>query len=147
MNDKQIRKTLIVWILAKYSEVRIYQEKSIDSSICDVMAVTDEVIGFEIKSDCDNYSRLERQIKSYEQFFDGNYLVVSDTHLKSSFDKVPAKWGIIRVSEGNISVVRPALENIRVSRRSQLSILWKLELKNLLIKTVCQCMHSVKRVI
>lgn len=134
MNDKQIRKTLIAWILAKYSEVRIYQEKSIGSSICDVMAVTDELIGFEIKSDCDNYSRLERQIKSYEQFFDMNYLVVSDTHLKSSFDKVPARWGIIRVSEGNISVERPAMENIRVSRRSQLSILWKLELKNLLIK-------------
>lgn len=95
MNDKQIRKTLIAWILAKYSEVRIYQEKSIGSSICDVMAVTNKLIGFEIKSDCDNYSRLERQIKSYEQVFDRNYLVVSDTHLKSSFDKVPARWGII----------------------------------------------------
>ena len=41
MNDKEIRKILISWLQACNSEIRIYQEKSIGTSICDLMAVTD----------------------------------------------------------------------------------------------------------
>ena len=82
MYDKEIRNILITWLQTVFYEVRIYQEKSIGSSICDVMAVTDQLVGYEIKSDHDNYDRL----------------------------------------------------NQYVSRGAQLSILWKLELKNILIK-------------
>ena len=64
--------------------IRIYQEKSIGSSICDVMAVTDKLIGYEIKSDLDNYARLEEQVHAYDRFFDENYLVVSQTHSRSA---------------------------------------------------------------
>lgn len=42
MDDKKIRKILISYLKATNIEIRIYQEKSIGSSICDVMAVTDE---------------------------------------------------------------------------------------------------------
>lgn len=41
MNDKAIRDILIAWLQATNHEIRIYQEKSIGASICDVMAVTD----------------------------------------------------------------------------------------------------------
>ena len=46
------------------------------------------LIGFEIKSDLDNYTRLAEQIKAYDLFFDENYLVVGAKHLKSSFEKI-----------------------------------------------------------
>ena len=49
MDDKSIRKILISYLKAKHKEIRIYQEKSIGSSICDVMAVTDCLVGYEIK--------------------------------------------------------------------------------------------------
>ena len=48
MNDKSIREILISWLQATNHEIRIYQEKSIGASICDVMAVTDKLTGYEI---------------------------------------------------------------------------------------------------
>ena len=134
MNDKTIRNILIEYLQTTNNEIRIYQEKSIGSSICDVMAVTDKLIGFEIKSDLDNYSRLAEQIKAYDSFFDKNYIVVSDKHSSSASDKVPSHWGIIVIRESEIIISRNAKSNKKVSRRKQLTVLWKLELKNLLIK-------------
>ena len=134
MNAKKIKNILISYIKATAGEVRIYQEKSIGNSICDVMAVTDRLIGYEIKSDLDNYTRLQEQVKSYTAFFDENYLVVGQRHIHSAAERVPDSWGILCVTESDISLVRKATTNTSVSRRKQLSILWKLELKNLLVK-------------
>ena len=64
MNDKDIRKILINYLLAERQDIRIYQEKSIGSSICDVMAVSSQLTGYEIKSDSDDYSRLDRQVSA-----------------------------------------------------------------------------------
>ncbi len=134
MNDKSIRQILISYLKSVNDEIRIYQEKSVGSSICDVMAVTDELTGYEIKSDLDNYSRLDMQIRAYNMFFDRNYIVVSHKHIKSISEKIPKEWGIIYILDNKIVVERVAKRNPKVSRRRQLSILWKLELKNLLIK-------------
>lgn len=89
MDDKSIRKILISYLKAKNNEIRIYQEKSIGSSICDVMVAKEYLVGYEIKSDQDNYERLPDQIKAYDQFFEMNYLVVSRKHLESAPKKVP----------------------------------------------------------
>ena len=134
MNDKAIRDILIAWLQATNHEIRIYQEKSIGASICDVMAVTDKLTGYEIKSDLDNYARLEDQVKAYDRFFDENYLVVSQGHSRSAENKVPYHWGILCIQNDNITILRKAQKNKYVYRRSQLTVLWKLELKNLLIK-------------
>lgn len=134
MNDKAIRDILIAWLQATNHEIRIYQEKSIGASICDVMAVTDKLTGYEIKSDLDNYARLEDQVRAYDRFFDENYLVVSQSHSRSAESKVPYHWGILCIQNDNITVLRKAQKNKYVYRRSQLTVLWKLELKNLLIK-------------
>lgn len=134
MKDKEIRNVLISYLKVAYEEVRIYQEKSIGSAICDVMAVTDRLIGYEIKSDGDNYQRLERQIEFYDKFFDENYIVVSKKHIESAEMKIPKYWGIVYVDDNDIKVSRKASKNPSVSRRRQLTVLWKLELKNLLVK-------------
>lgn len=134
MNDKAIRNILIAYLQTTNQEIRIYQEKSIGSSICDVMAVTDKLTGYEIKSDLDNYARLEDQIKAYDRFFDENYLVVSPKHSRSAESKVPHYWGILCIQNDNITVLRKAQKNRNVYRYAQLSVLWKLELKNLLMK-------------
>ena len=105
MKDKEIRNILIAYLKVKHEEIRIYQEKSIGSAICDVMAVTDRLIGFEIKSDGDNYQRLERQIEFYDKFFDENYIVVSKKHIASAEIKVPKHWGIIYIDDNGIIFV------------------------------------------
>ena len=134
MNDKDIRKILINYLLAERQDIRIYQEKSIGSSICDVMAVSSHLTGYEIKSDSDDYSRLDRQVSAYDGFFDKNYIVISQKHKKSAGNKIPRHWGIICIEQDNVEVLRRAADNPNVSRRSQLTVLWKLELKNILIK-------------
>ena len=134
MNDKAIRNILIAYLKASNHEIRFYQEKSIGTSICDVMAVTDSLTGYEIKSDLDNYSRLAGQIKAYDRFFDEYYLVVSKSHCQSAQYHVPNHWGILCIENDNITLFREALGNQQVSRRNQLTILWKLELKNLLVR-------------
>lgn len=115
MDDRSIRKILISYLKAKHKEIRIYQEKSIGSSICDVMAVTNCLVGYEIKSDLDNYERLPDQIKAYDQFFDKNYLVVSGKHRVSASDKVPNYWGIICIYNDDIDIVRYAKTNRNMS--------------------------------
>lgn len=136
MKDKQIRKILISYLLAEHKEIRIYQEKSIGSSVCDVMAVTDCLTGYEIKSDTDNYNRLESQIQAYDRFFDRNYIVIGANHRKSIEERIPAYWGIMIIEKDCITVQRDAQKPPKSLpyRRYQLDILWKLELKNLLIK-------------
>lgn len=134
LNDNAIRNTLLAYLRATEQKIRIYQEKNIGSSICDVMAVTDKLTGYEIKSDLDNYVRLPLQVKAYDRFFDRNYIVTSKKHLASVAQRVPNHWGILCVSEDNVTVQRPAQKNREVSRRRQLSVLWKLELNNLLIE-------------
>ena len=119
MYDKAIRSILISYLQATSKEIRIYQEKSIGSSICDVMAVTDKLTGYEIKSDSDNYTRLESQVSAYDRFFDENYLVVSQKHRQSAPSKIPEHWGILCVHEDNVSVMRKAHKNRFVNRRSQ----------------------------
>ncbi len=136
MNEKQIRDILIEYVKAKTKKARIFQEKSIGSSICDLMAVTDKIIGFEIKSDLDNYTRLERQIEAYDKFFDMRYIVVGKSHYFSVREKVPNDWGILVIEKTQIECLRVAKTNERkdVTAKKQLSLLWKLELKNILIK-------------
>lgn len=133
VNDKQIRKILIAYLQAQGKEIRIYQEKNIGSSICDLMAVTDCLTGYEIKSDRDDYRQLQGQINAYNRFFDRCYIVVGAEHRRSAPNRVPAGWGILVVEETGITVERPAKTGTP-SRRSQLEVLWKLELKNLLTK-------------
>ncbi len=134
MKDKEIRKILTEYIKATNDKYRIYQEKSIGKSVCDLMLVTDKLTGFEIKSDTDNYRRLTSQVEAYNRFFDENYIVVGHTHAAHAEEKVPDFWGILCIEESKITVIRKAKKNPSVSRRFQLDILWKIELKNLLVK-------------
>lgn len=134
MNAEKITNVLVAHLTCTNPNIRIYKEKLIGANVCDVMAVGEALIGYEIKSDIDNYSRLREQIKSYDLHFDKNYIVVGNKHRKSAEGRVPNEWGIVCIGEDSVEIVREAKINKKVSRRSQLSLLWKIELKNLLIK-------------
>lgn len=134
MDAAQITDILENYLMAQNVDVRLYREKKIGSAVCDLMAVTDRLIGYEIKSDVDNYSRLSGQIAAYDAFFNKNYIVVSDGHIRSVAEKIPLHWGIILVGEDKVSCERAARKNIHVSLENQLSVLWEAELKNLLVR-------------
>ena len=134
MTDKEMRSILIEYLSIKNRVFRIFQEKSIGSSVCDLMLVTDKLSGFEIKSDSDNFERIDRQIAAYEQFFNENTLVVGAKYAGIAEKKVPENWGILCIERQKVSVVRLAGNNKKASVKNQLSVLWRMELKNLLIQ-------------
>ena len=60
--DKDIREPLFDFLEERYGKVRILEEKTVGNSRADVvMVIPDKIVGIEIKSDADTYTRLESQ--------------------------------------------------------------------------------------
>lgn len=98
--DKDIREPLFDFLEERYGKVRILEEKTVGNSRADVvMVISDKVVGIEIKSDADTYTRLESQVADYDLYFDQNIVVVGSTHAGHVAEHVPDYWGIISVEE------------------------------------------------
>lgn len=98
--DKDIREPLFDFLEERYGKVRILEEKTVGNSRVDVvMVIPDKVVGIEIKSDADTYTRLESQVADYDLYFDQNIVVVGSTHAGHVAEHVPDYWGIISVEE------------------------------------------------
>ena len=92
--DKDIREPLFEFLEERYGKVRILEEKTVGNSRADVvMAIPDKIVGIEIKSDADTYTRLERQVADYDLYFDQNIVVVGSTHASHVAEHVPDYWG------------------------------------------------------
>lgn len=141
--DKDIREPLFEFIEERYGKARILEEKQIGKSRADAVVILDScIVGVEIKSDADTYTRLDRQITDYNKHFDLNYVVVGTKHANHIEEHVPDWWGIITVdeveSQADFYVLRTPKVNPRVHwsflRKRQLSFLWRMELANILKK-------------
>lgn len=140
LKDQDIREPLFDFFDEKFGKVRIIEEKQIAKSRADVMLVLEEkLIGVEIKSDADTYTRLARQVKDYNKFFDYNYVVVGSSHSKHIEEHVPEYWGIIEAISKEESVEFNVLREPEINKRAQrtykmkrkLSILWRPELSHI----------------
>lgn len=134
--DKDIREPLFDFLEEKYGKIRIIEEKQMGKSRADVVMVMPlAVYGIEIKSDADTYTRLKRQVKDYDRYFDYNYIVVGTSHAMHIEEHVPEWWGIITVEieDGRVDfyVLRKAKENPKVNWKKKLSILWRPELAHI----------------
>lgn len=100
MLDAQMREPLFDFLEEFYGKIRIFEEKTTGDSRADVLGVIDgEIIGFEIKSDRDSYTRLKTQTADYDELCDVNYLVVGKSHRRWADRHIPPHWGIICVYE------------------------------------------------
>lgn len=134
--DKDIREPLFDYLEEKYGKVRIIEEKQIGKHRTDVLVVTETfLMGIEIKSDADTYTRLEGQVKEYNKYFDYNWVVVGTKHAHHIEEHVPPFWGIITVERNGDEVdfyeLRKALINPKCKLNNKLSILWRRELVNI----------------
>ena len=132
-HDRWMREPLFEWLEEQLGKVRILEEIEIGKSRADAVLVTeDEVIGLEIKSDHDTYTRLERQVKDYAKYFDRNYVVVGTSHAMHIEEHVPETWGIITAEEvdgaADFYLLRRAGENPQREMKRKLSLLWRAEL-------------------
>jgi hypothetical protein len=134
--DKDIREPLFDFLDDIYGTNRILEEKQMGRSRADVVMVTPEAVyGLEIKSDADTYSRLKRQIRDYNLFYDYNFIVVGTSHAYHVREHVPQWWGIITVELENeipdFYVLRQPEKNPKVKWKRKLSMLWRPELAHI----------------
>jgi len=157
LKDKDIREPLFEFLEDNYGKIRIFEEKNIGNSRADIIMIMDScIVGIEIKSDADTYTRLESQVKDYEKFGNMNILVVGSSHAYHAREHIPDHWGIITVeeyesedkveddiAEGNslekknntekidFYYLRKPEENPNVDIEYQLSFLWRPELAHI----------------
>ena len=134
--DRNIREPLFFFLEEEYGKARFFEEKIIGSSRADVMMVIEHaLVGIEIKSDADTYTRLKSQVRDYNRFFDYNYIVIGTSHAQHVFEHVPEEWGIITVElvDGapDFYILRRPQQNPKCKMRNQLSFLWRRELENI----------------
>ena len=89
------------------------------------------MIGYEIKSDCDNLSRLPKQISIYNLIFDELTLVIGERLIIKAFDYVPDWWGIILAKEvvgkTKFYSIRQAAKNPNLNGLAIAQLLWRSE--------------------
>lgn len=77
LKDKDIRKPLFDFLEEHYGKIRILEEKTMGRSRADiVMVMPEKLVGIEIKSDADTYTRLTRQVRDYDKYFDAKKLKI-----------------------------------------------------------------------
>lgn len=135
--DEDIRLLLFDYLDIKYPKVRTFEEKIMGKSRSDVVALLpDALVGIEIKSDADTYARLSGQVKDYDKYFDMNYILVGQSHMKHAHQHVPPHWGILYVDQTEeepiVRELREARKNPSAKLKPQFIFLWKRELWELL---------------
>lgn len=134
--DKDIREPLFDFLEAYYGKIRILEEKQMGRSRADIVMVRpSSIVGIEIKSDADTYSRLQRQVRDYNRYFDYNYVVAGSSHAMHIEEHVPEWWGIITVEQvagkADFYILRKPKENPGVDWKKKLSLLWRPELAHI----------------
>ncbi|MBQ3379909.1 MAG: sce7726 family protein [Clostridia bacterium] len=134
--DADIRDGLCLFLETQYGKVRFFDELVIGRSRADLVMVTNtDLIGIEIKSDADTYTRLPGQIKDYDRFFDLNMIVVGSSHAARVSEHVPEDWGIIVVNEegGKLDQyeLRRPKPSVKSKTKQQLKLLWRRELSHI----------------
>ena len=138
-HDCTIREPLFDFLEDTYGKIRILEEKQIGRARADVVMVMPEcLVGIEIKSDRDTYTRLAGQVKSYDIYYDRNIIAAGSRHGMHISEHVPEWWGIITIEEvggkPDFYFLRRPKPNPKVRPERKLSILWRPELARILEK-------------
>ncbi len=133
LKDPEIRDGLFLFLEEKAGKVRFFEETRIGSSRADVVMVAEDgLTGIEIKSDADSYSRLPRQIRDYDAFFESNLLVVGSTHASHAAEHIPPHWGILTVNREGGSLdwyeLRAPKKSGKAALKNRLRLLWRREM-------------------
>ena len=137
LHDSDIREPLFDFLEESYGKVRILEEKQTGKARADVVMVTERFLyGIEIKSDADTYTRLKKQVRYYDQYYDRNIVVIGSTHAAHITEHVPEWWGIISVEligdKIDFYVIREARDNPKCQDEKKITVLWRPELNRLL---------------
>lgn len=105
-------------------------EINANNSRLDFLKINGHTVSYEIKSEVDNLSKIEKQISDYSELFDYNYVVIGRNHLLSIKRLCPPHYGIIIVEDSIIKEVRKPKMNNNINSIKQLNVFTKKELNS-----------------
>lgn len=89
-------------------EFRVYRSKA------DLLMVNGTSTVYEIKSELDNFDRLENQLSDYLKVFDLVYVVTAESQIEKALCTIPEKVGLISLQENNqLHTYRDAVSNVQ----------------------------------
>ncbi len=131
-------------ILEKYKSEILYKSLLVDyfinenvtaafeikanSSRLDFLRINGSTISYEIKSEVDNLSKLEKQVSDYSKLFDYNYVVIGQNHLTSIKSILPKNYGIFVVKNDKLQQYKKSKKNTKTDVNLQLNLFTKKEL-------------------
>lgn len=117
-------------------EMGVVQSHAYSSARVDIAAIGELLIGYELKSDADNLSRLGRQAEIYGTVFNRMTLVAGRAHLEHAKKLVPEWWGLCAAFREGPDIVVEAIRapeaNPAPLAEAQLRLLWSVEIAGLL---------------
>ena len=102
----------------------------------DIAVINGSLTGYEIKSEQDTLRRLDHQIELYNRTLDFVQIVVAESHLEATQERVPSWWGVQCALESRhgvvIEVLRPPARNEESDPAAIVQLLWRDEVLHLL---------------
>lgn len=107
-------------------------------SIADVVVLNGTSTAYEIKTDYDDYSRLQAQVADYSRCFERTYVIVSPARAAAALAVAPEHIGVISVNRrGSMREERPANADLnRLSNQALFGLLHRSEILRILARTL-----------
>jgi len=135
-NEIIIKANFIDSVLLKQSQANVsIFELPIGDSRADLCKINGYSSAYEIKTELDSFSRLEKQLQDYFDVFEYVYVITSENQLKSLPDYVPENCGIysyrqMRNCIHRFKLQRTPIRNRNLDAQKQLEIVSKVAIAN-----------------
>lgn len=135
LHDKEIRQ----YLKSEFDHALFVDEVCVGDARVDLLDLSEELHGYEIKSDYDDYSRLPNQIKNYNRYLSKITIAVGYDKIYSIKSEVPDFWGIITVYKCPVGILRHDVlrepePNPYFDKKYAITTLWKRELVSVIVK-------------
>lgn len=131
-NEICIKSSFIKQVLMNGKKHVTIFELPVGSSRADLCKINGESIAYEIKTDLDNFARLQKQINDYYRIFEKVFIICSETNVDNILNLVPKSCGIYfykqnRQRNYKFTLVREASHRDEISPLNQLMLIRKNE--------------------
>lgn len=134
-NEICIKSSFINQILMKGKKHVTIFELPVGSSRADLCKINGKSIAYEIKTDLDNFARLNKQIADYYEIFEEVYVICSETNVSNIIELLPYECGIYIYTQNNrgnyrFRLFRNSTAYNKIDCVKQLKLIRKSELLN-----------------
>lgn len=132
-NEISIKSSFIKKVLLKNNNHTTIFELNSGTSRVDLCKINGHSVAFEIKTDLDNFNRLDKQLKDYLKIFENVYVICSTNNINNMKNIIPQECGIYsyHITKSGKYIFKKekeALFSSQIDSKSQLSLFTKNDL-------------------